>query len=233
MIYTIIASDMLIRPPVKAHRGGRLNIVNESTFQLRKLAERVSDAAVFGFVLGSEDDFGTWRAANPDKATVVADVEAEFTGSWREEWLLIGDHVGIDYSSADLTTPITYFEALLAAMKTKIMMGIDQKTRVLIGLGFEYPAASDQMFSLSQEAQRKWTALYVAKSLLTYPVVAVTANEQTNVSLEDANDVEAFFTAMVTAVRGHIDSGRVLKNTVRDTDVTTEDGTLALAEDTR
>jgi hypothetical protein len=90
---------------------------------------------------------------------------------------------------------------------------IDRKTRNLIAEGFTYSA---KVFSMSANAQSKWHALHADRANHTYPVVILTMDETDEVSLADTLAVEAFYTAMVTEVRGHIDSGATLKKSIRD-----------------
>ena len=190
-----------------------------TNFEIRRLASHVEDDSDFGVVLEDDANFTTWRDANPGLATVVADVGAFFAEGWQSLWTpRVWDNViiGRSWSGASEGNPWERYEWALAQLKRDHYKAVDARTRELIAQGFEYPPATGQMFSLSAEAQMKWTAMYAAKSLLTYPVIVVTADEQDNESIDSEAENGLFYTAMVETVRAHIDSGRVLKNALRD-----------------
>jgi hypothetical protein len=205
-------------------------------FEVRRLASHVEDDVDFGVVLENDANFTTWEDANPGLATVIADVNTLFTEGWKDTWTpRVWDNilVGRGWSGASEGNPWERYEWMLSRLKVDFYNAADARTRDLIAQGFEYPAASGQMFSLSPEAQIKWTAMYVARALLTYPVLVVTADEQTTVSLADAAAIEALYTQMVEAVRGHIDGGRALKNTLRDASLADEYAIIAASVDNR
>lgn len=92
---------------------------------------------------------------------------------------------------------------------------IDQRTRVLIDAGFEYPAASGQFFSLSPEAQAALASLHTRRLSLSYPVRFNTVDDAAAVSLPDAVALDAFHAASVAAIRSARDGGTTLKDQVR------------------
>jgi len=192
-----------------------------------------------GVVVGDEGEFTTWLTANPGAATTygeIANVPDATGDDWRDSWHLINyPYPGLPRTTDPgvPTDPLHALTLSIESIRHSGYVAIDQKTRALVAPGFEYPAASGQMFSLSPEAQRKWTAMYTARGFLAYPMVVTTTDEQDDVSLADSDDITAFFTAMVETVRTHIDGGRALKNTLRDATLTTEDEALTAIADGR
>lgn len=86
---------------------------------------------------------------------------------------------------------------------------IDKRTVELINEGFTF---NTKTFSLSTEAQIKWQGMKTGSDngLLTYPVKITTIDDLED-SLADATAVNDFFAAGLSAVKGHLDSGRALK----------------------
>jgi hypothetical protein len=211
---------------------------------LRAIVQHHKIGIIVAAVVGDEAAFNTWRTANPEVVDVIGDPDAFFAVDPEEHkshwsiWKSLDIHnPNVEWKGSDelpaSAKPHTLFEAIPAELKKKRYKDIDNKTRELIAAGFEYPSSSGQFFSLSSEAQIKWIGMFVAKDILSYPVVVRTADEQTDVSLTDAADMTAFYTEMVTTVRSHIDSGRALKGTLRDASAPTEDDVLTTAADER
>jgi hypothetical protein len=201
--------------------NGRLGFFQpqgETSFEIRRLAQHRTEDTDFGVVLENDADYTTWAAANPGLSTVVDDADAYFGDGWNELWTpRIWDQIqSRGWNNAPTSKPHERYQWLLARLKSDFYLAADRKTRELIAQGFEYPAASGQMFSLSPEAQMKWTAMNAARLALSYPLLVVTADEQTTVELADHGAAQDMFEAMVETVRGHIDSGRALKNAMRD-----------------
>jgi hypothetical protein len=128
---------------------------------------------------------------------------------------------GEQLDAGEITTLDTVVSDHKAALSTRDLARnkelkkaeVDKKTRTLIAAGFTY---ASKVFSMSTNAQNKWNALHADRANHTYPVVILTADESDEESLADAAAVEAFYTAMVTEIRGHIDSGATLKKSARD-----------------
>ena len=88
---------------------------------------------------------------------------------------------------------------------------IDLVTDALIAAGFTYDG---ETFSLTLEAQTNWNALNDQEAEYEWPVdVTTLTNETYSLSAEN---LDAFWAAHRTAVDGHLDSGRVLKQAVFD-----------------
>ncbi len=103
----------------------------------------------------------------------------------------------------------------LPAIQKEKMDAIDARTEALIDEGFEYPASSGNILSLSLEAQSNIKGAEHRKSTETYPMDWNTKDNMTKVALADAAGVTALFDAALIVKRGHLDSGTALKDQVR------------------
>ena len=112
--------------------------------------------------------------------------------------------------SAHTGVPLT-----LARAKIRKYAAIDARSQELIADGFESPASSGDIFSLSAEAQRKMNEYMTETAGLSYPVDVTTLDDGKNVALADAAAVGAWHLIAVETVRGHVDSGMTLKDSVR------------------
>lgn len=104
---------------------------------------------------------------------------------------------------------------------------IDSKTGELIDQGFEY---DNVVFSLSQNAQRNWLAIYTASMdpNMPYPVVISTAvNEE--YTLASPASISAFYWTGFAVLKGHYDSGRTLK--IQANNATDHAGVDAVSDD--
>ena len=88
---------------------------------------------------------------------------------------------------------------------------IDLRTRQLVSVGFGFDG---QVFSLSPPAQLNWTNVKSSKADFTYPLMISTLNNN-EYSLSNAN-VEGFWTAGKDTLKGHLDTGRILKKSIFD-----------------
>lgn len=105
----------------------------------------------------------------------------------------------------------------LAIAKRHRFSEIDRRTRELICDGFEYPQGSGQRFSLSACGQARLMGLNQVRNdpNVIYPVHWNTKNDLALISLEDADQILAFYLAAVGTYRAHVDSGTSLKSLVR------------------
>jgi len=99
----------------------------------------------------------------------------------------------------------------LADCKAARYVEIDAKTGGLISAGFVYDSKT---FSLSPNAQANWNSLMDNQSEFNWPVDITTIDNDTY-SLEVAN-ISAFWNAAKNVLKGHLDSGRVLKKQIFD-----------------
>lgn len=95
--------------------------------------------------------------------------------------------------------------------KKKRYNEIDKKTGGMIAAGFTYDS---KQFSLSLNAQSNWNALKDDTSEFTWPAEISTIDEDTY-DLDEAN-VGAFWNAGKDVLKGHLDSGRALKKSIKD-----------------
>lgn len=142
---------------------------------------------------------------NPDLSAVVS-VPTRY-------WKIVGDVV----SEMIQVEKDVVDAAGLDALKASRYVEIDTKTASLIRVGFEYPASSGTIVSLSLEGQNSIHGAYSARNLsgFVYPVVWLSKDDTTSISLTDASEIEAFFFAAVETIRDHKDYGSTLKEQVR------------------
>ncbi len=88
---------------------------------------------------------------------------------------------------------------------------IDYKTGLLIAPGFTYDT---KIFSLSGNAQLNWSEIHTNEDKFIFPL-AISTVDNDEYSLLLVN-VHSFWEAGKDAVKGHLDTGRVLKKSVFD-----------------
>lgn len=105
----------------------------------------------------------------------------------------------------------SYTELTLADYKTLRYNEIDSKTGVLIAAGFIFDGST---FSLSAHAQMNWSEIHSNQASFTFPLTLSCLNSDTYDLA--AADVENFWGTAMATVKGHLDSGRVLKKQIFD-----------------
>jgi hypothetical protein len=107
---------------------------------------------------------------------------------------------------------------LLAVVKRKKVIAIDDRTDVLIGLGFEFPPGSGMMFSLSKSGQLTMLGMDQLRDdpNFSYPVNYNSKNDDGVVALVNSAMVHNFFLSAAGTLRYRLDSGTVIKDEVRD-----------------
>jgi len=134
---------------------------------------------------------------------------------------LVADFVdtltGAEVTTLDDTVAAHQLVAALADAKAEKIRSIDANTGRLIALGFEFPASSGTIFSLSDSAQRTLLAADQQRSdpSFTYPVVWNSLDDSATISLADATELHDFVITAVGTTRAHLDSGTDLKDQVR------------------
>lgn len=160
-----------------------------AAFDLIELAAELADAGSDATI--ERVDFGRVRLLTPPSSpTTRADLLT-----------IIEAHTG---------SPLT-----LPRAKVRKYAAIDARTEELIADGFEHPSASGDIFSLSDRAQRKMNEYALETASLSYPLDVTTLDDGENVALADAAAVDAWHLTAVETVRGHVDSGMALKDSVR------------------
>ncbi len=106
--------------------------------------------------------------------------------------------------------------AHLDADKLDRVEEIDAKTAELISKGFEYPASSGNIFSMSQNAQINWAGLLATfqAGLLALPITVITADDQTTYSIVDEADLLGFVGAALAHKNTYLQGGLTLKSMV-------------------
>lgn len=107
-------------------------------------------------------------------------------------------------------------EELLTPERARAMDTIDAEMDARIqSEGFEWPADSGNMFSLSLPAQIKWNGLYNLRAVLSYPVTVSLKDDSGTYDIADAAEVEAMYATAVGMVKALLDAGTGVKNAVR------------------
>jgi hypothetical protein len=102
----------------------------------------------------------------------------------------------------------------LDELKERRFSEIDKKTEDLIIEGFEYPASSGKIFSLSEHAQINILALDNTRDELTYPVHYTTKDELQEYDVVDSTDMHNMYLTALVTKKTHLDSGTSLKNQI-------------------
>lgn len=112
-------------------------------------------------------------------------------------------------------------EDSLAKAKHDKMEAIDARTNALIFDGFEFPADSGNIFSLSIKAQSYWNGLgnLISTGLLSdaqdFPMTVNLKDDSGVHILQNIQAATQMFAAAAATVKGHLASGTALKNQVR------------------
>jgi hypothetical protein len=94
-----------------------------------------------------------------------------------------------------------------AATREAAIKAIDAQCEATIAQGFAF---AGRTFSLSAAAQMNWTNMFIARSLLTYPLEISTKDDGKH-TLADASEVAAFYTTGIGVVKAAIDTARAAK----------------------
>lgn len=126
------------------------------------------------------------------------------------ETLTAGEITTLDTAVSDHQTA---FDALSPVKATKII-DIDTRTAELIDLGFTY---ASKQFSLSIPAQSKMMGTHQVKDnpALVYPINWNTIDDLDSYSIVNSADLDGFYLTALGTVRAHLDSGTVVKDSVR------------------
>lgn len=99
----------------------------------------------------------------------------------------------------------------LAQEKKNIFSEIDKEIQRRVEKGFSY---SGKQFSLSTNAQIKWSGLLASKDLMSYPLTVPTIDNTAYYSVQDASEVETIWRAATSTVKDHVSAGTVAKQNV-------------------
>ena len=103
----------------------------------------------------------------------------------------------------------------LANYKALRYTEIDNKTGELVVQGFEYPASSGNIFSLSQNAQINISALNQSRDDVAYPITYNTIDDINEYSVTDVTSMHNMYLTALATKKASIDSGSALKAQIR------------------
>lgn len=137
-------------------------------------------------------------ACDPTTATVVTDVPLD-----------AGQEAVLDTLAAD-------YNGIVALQEAKNYT-IDQNTTTLIEQGFQFPAETGLIFSLSATAQTNLLGLNSAAAdpAFVYPVEWNSIDDEGVYSIPDEATANAFYLTALGTIRAWKDSGTALKDQVR------------------
>lgn len=95
--------------------------------------------------------------------------------------------------------------------RTKKMLAVDDKTRRLVEGGFVF---QNTRLSSSPTAQANWLGAFVSREALTYPFLVASADNQSCISITDADMVAAAYAALRQHVGNQLTAGAALKQSV-------------------
>jgi hypothetical protein len=104
---------------------------------------------------------------------------------------------------------LSYFS--LDELKAYKKREIDNRTEKLIAAGYTY---ATKVFSLSSNAQTNLIGLDNVMTELTYPITYSTLDDLDSYDVVDATDMHNMYLTALTTKKGHLDSGRTLKESV-------------------
>lgn len=103
-------------------------------------------------------------------------------------------------------------------LKGEKFRGVDKKTHALIVTGFEYPSSSGVYFSLSIHAQDSLSGLKALSDDVGYSNYPITFNSIDDfgiITVSNAAEAKDFYGTGYKKVRSYLDSGTVLKDSIR------------------
>ena len=170
----------------------------------------VAGDTVNGTVLESQLDAEV-RAAGP--------YDSDFNGVF-----LTGDVITMLFAGAISGGQETTVDGVVAAhaaptvldkAKTNKATLIDQRTVQLIDTGFESPGASGDFYEVTGDSGKYLLMLDLFKASIAFPVVINTIDNLGKISLADIAALDTFVSGALGFVRGHEDSGTVIKDSIR------------------
>jgi len=117
---------------------------------------------------------------------------------------------------AALDALVASFDGIVALQEAK-NYDIDQNTASLISQGFQYPATTGYIFSLSDVAQINLLGLESAADnpAFAYPVNWNSIDDENVYAIVDPTDAHAFYLTALGTIRAWKDSGTAIKDQVR------------------
>lgn len=125
-------------------------------------------------------------------------------------WKITGDIV----SEMSLAEKAVVDAEALPAYRQAVVVSVDRETERRIALGFEYPASSGYVFSLSETAQINILGVNSFASDFTYPYAIRTLDDVEAYALVDVADARGFVGAAFIAKETRLGTGRAVKAAV-------------------
>ena len=97
--------------------------------------------------------------------------------------------------------------------KRKLCRIVDKEIKKRIHRGFNH---SNRQFSLSVNAQLKWSGLVVSKDMLPYPLRVPTISDEEFHDIQDANEVISMWQTAIRTVKTHIGTGTDTKENIKN-----------------
>jgi hypothetical protein len=102
----------------------------------------------------------------------------------------------------------------ITARKTALVSAINFKTKALISSGYEWPAASSHVFSLSETAQRNLGERDKIRATLTYPLKMSTKSDDFVYSVQSEEELHAMYLTALARISVAYAGGNDLKERV-------------------
>ena len=152
-----------------------------------------------------------YHILDADKLPNVFDVKKDFvviTDGYAGYHSLYTD----EYRSTYLGYNMFVVPSTIEPLKRLAYNAVDQKTGLQFEQGFEFAGMT---FSLSQNAQIKWSGLYNSRHMQAYPLIASNIDDSDGYIINSAAEVEAIYQTAVNKVRELLDNGRIIKEEIR------------------
>lgn len=163
-----------------------------------------------GRLLVSGTDAGSVRLVNGKTSEVLVEGDllpggTAFDGS-------VDDLVSAGWSVVEVPpAPAPAPAVSLEARKGHRLSAVDSRSASLIAQGFTYQGT---VLSASESAQLKWLGAYNSRDALTYPLLVPSLDNQTFISLADAQAVADVYAAAVNRVQQVLTEGAALKQQI-------------------
>ena len=109
--------------------------------------------------------------------------------------------------------------SILMDLQHKLIKEIDEvvSDQIHSGLGFEWPPASGNFFSLSANAQTKWMGLMVSKDFLTFPMTVPTIDDHAFHDIADATEAQNMYLTASNVIKTWMGDATAAKQNVEAT----------------
>lgn len=122
-------------------------------------------------------------------------------------------------NAEDMHPGVFHFDKSLQELRDEAFSRIDARSDGLIASGFPFEGS---VFSLSVEAQVRYSTMLMLAAALPYPLTINSLDDRTSVDLLSEQHTQAFCMTAMGYVKGVVDSGSVQKSLVREMTDTAE-----------